>query len=105
MDSAVVEAEAGPDCQALAAQLQADLSSAQVCSTMDINACKSVTDECGCQVPVGKLGSMAAMAFTNAVSQFSMAHCDKSALCPDACTQPPQGCLATDGGPSGMCIP
>jgi len=103
-DSSVIEAEAGPDCAALAAQLQADFQAAQVCSTTDINACKSVSDECGCQVPVGKMSSPATVAFLGDVSQFEAAHCDRTALCPDACTTPPRGCLAVDAGLSGLCI-
>ncbi|HEY8088676.1 MAG TPA: hypothetical protein VIF09_12545 [Polyangiaceae bacterium] len=104
MDSSVFEAEAGPDCAALTAQLQADYQAAQVCSISDIHACESVMDECGCQVPVGAMGSPATTAFLGAVTQFEGAHCNKAALCPDACVPPPQGCPTADGGPSGFCL-
>ena len=104
MDSAVVEAEAGPDCAALTAKLQSDFQAAQVCSTGDINACKSVTDECGCQVPVGRMSAPATAAFLGDVSQFEAAHCDKAAACPDACATLLEACPTVDGGPSGLCL-
>jgi hypothetical protein len=104
MDSSVVEAEAGPDCAALVAQLQADFQAAQVCSVIDPTACKSVSDECGCHVPVGKMGSAATTAFLGAVSQFNAAQCDKASVCPDACAVPLEACPTADGGPSGFCL-
>lgn len=103
MDSTAVEAEAGPDCATLTAQLQAAKQAALACTSTVMACMFTVTDECGCHVAVGTQNSTAANAFGTAVASFDSAHCDKTSLCQGSCTPPPQICLL-DGGTTGGCV-
>jgi hypothetical protein len=101
-DSSMLEAEAGPDCATLAANLAAARAAAVAC-TSSVQACMStVLDECHCAVRVGAAGSAADAQFSSAVSAFEQAGCTPAAGCPSPCPVTAATCLV-DGGGGGAC--